>query len=79
MKISKIASAHNGNIISENFVRHTEEVAGQSVRQLKIFLSRLANDPVERVVLIIEILLSLYTFTFPFCYHSRPKTLVRQT
>ena len=41
MKISKIASAHNWNIIPENFVRLTEEVAGQSVRQLKIFISRL--------------------------------------
>ena len=27
----------------ENFVRRTEEVAGQSVRQLKIFISRLVQ------------------------------------
>ena len=39
----KIASAHNWNIISENFVRRTEKVVGQSVRQLKIFISRLVT------------------------------------
>lgn len=42
-KILKIASAHNWNIISVNFVRRTKEVAGQSVSQLKIFISRLAT------------------------------------
>ena len=39
-KILKIG-AHNWNIMSENSVRRTEEVAGQSVHQLKIFISRL--------------------------------------
>ena len=32
---------HGWDIIFENFVRRTEEVAGQSVCQLKIFSSRL--------------------------------------
>ncbi len=41
-KILKIG-AHNWNIMSENFVRRAEEVAGQSVRQLKIFISRLGK------------------------------------
>ena len=40
-KYLEIASAHSWNIIFENFVRRTEEVAGQSVRQLKIYISRL--------------------------------------
>ena len=44
-KISEIASAHSWNIIFENFVRRIEEVAGQSVRQLKIFISRLGCTP----------------------------------
>ena len=39
-KTLKIAGCHNWNIISENFVRHTDEVAGQSVRQLKISILR---------------------------------------
>ena len=38
-----------------------------------------SNDSVEWVVSIIEILLSLYTFTFLFSYYSRPETLVGQT
>ncbi len=30
-------------LMSENFLRHTEKVDGQSVRQLKIFISRLGS------------------------------------
>ena len=39
-KILEIASAHNWKKITRNFVPRTDEVTGQSVRQLKIFLSR---------------------------------------
>ena len=42
-KILKIACAHKWNIIHENFVPRAEEVARQSVRQLKIFISRLES------------------------------------
>ena len=38
-KILKIG-AHDWNIMSENVVRRIEEVAGQSVRQLKILISK---------------------------------------
>ena len=47
-KISEIASARSWNIIFENFVWRTEEVAEQSVRQLKIFISRLAVDVLHK-------------------------------
>ena len=40
-KILEIASAHNWKDITRNFVPRTDEVTGQSVRQLKIFISRL--------------------------------------
>ena len=33
--------------MSENLVRHTEEFAGQSVRQLKIFISRHGGEGSE--------------------------------
>ena len=38
--------SHNWNIyvMSENFVWRTKEVAGQSVRQLKILISRLPKE-----------------------------------
>ena len=41
-KILKIrVTAHNWNIMSGNFVRHTKEIAGQCVSLLNIFISRL--------------------------------------
>ena len=40
-KILEIASAHNWKKITRNFVPRTDEVTGQSVRQLKMFISRL--------------------------------------
>jgi hypothetical protein len=35
---------HNWNMMSGSFVRRTEKVAGQSVHQLKIFISRLESQ-----------------------------------
>ena len=40
-KILEIASSHNWKKITGNFVRRTDEATGQSVRQLKIYISRL--------------------------------------
>ena len=40
-KILEIASAHNWKKITRNFVPRTDEGTGQSVCQLKIFISRL--------------------------------------
>lgn len=42
-KILKVVGAHNWKNMTENFNRRTKEVAEQSVRQLKIFTSRLAS------------------------------------
>ena len=39
--------AHNWNMMSGRFVRSTEKVAGQNVRQLKILISRLVKNPVD--------------------------------
>ena len=40
-KILEIARSHNWKKITGNFVRRTDEATGQSVRQLKIYISRL--------------------------------------
>ena len=72
--------AHNWNMMSARFVRRTEKVAGQNVRQLKILISRLVKNPVDNFKLdvIFEIMkgislmfiLSLYDTLLTFSFNT---------